>query len=100
MIALVMVHESKGLLVGEGVEKRTLEGLRELLRADPAIERVDKLLTMYLGPEEIMLAMEVRFHRDKTASDIRHAVARLRVQIQQRYPRIRRIFLDATSITE
>jgi cation diffusion facilitator family transporter len=100
LVAIVMVYESKGLLVGEGVRKSTLEEVRAIVRADPAVDCVEKLLTIYLGPEEILLAIELRFRADTRLGDIRQAVARIRRAIQARHPRIRRIFLDATSIGE
>ncbi|MEO7726311.1 MAG: cation diffusion facilitator family transporter [Burkholderiales bacterium] len=98
LIASVMVYESKGLIVGEGVGKGTLGRLREIASSDPAVESVGKLMTMYLGPEEIMLVIEIRFRRGKTTGDIRTAVALLKKKIQEEYPKIRRIFLDSTSI--
>lgn len=39
-LALVMVFESKGLLVGEGLETRTLQDLRGIVTADPAVAEV------------------------------------------------------------
>jgi cation diffusion facilitator family transporter len=98
LTAWVMVYESMGLLVGEGVGRATLADLRKIICADPAVERVDKLLTLYLGPEEILLAIELRFRSDTTALDIRRAVARCKRAIQEQYPRIRRIYLDTISI--
>jgi cation diffusion facilitator family transporter len=98
LVAFVMVYESKGLIVGEGVSKQTLKRLREIASRDPAVERIGKLMTMYLGPEEIMLVIEVRFYSSKTMGEIRNAVARLKAEIKEEYPRIRRIFLDSTSI--
>ena len=98
LVAFVMVYESKGLIIGEGVGKKTLARLREIACKDAAVEGVGKLMTLYLGPEEIMLVIEIRFHRGKTTSDIRAAVARLKQKIQEEYPRIQRIFLDSTSI--
>jgi cation diffusion facilitator family transporter len=100
LTAWVMVYESMGLLVGEGVGRTTLADLRKIICADPAVERVDKLLTLYLGPEEILLAIELRFRSDTTALDIRHAVARFKRAIQDQYPRIRRIYLDTISICD
>jgi cation diffusion facilitator family transporter len=97
-IALVMVGESKGLLVGEGVEQRTLETLRKIVAADPAVERVDRLLTQYLGPNEVLLAIELRFRLETDVTDIRRALARLKQEIQSRYPKIRRILLDSSAI--
>ena len=100
VVALVMVYESKGLLVGEGVEKRTLDTLREMIRADPEVDHVDRLTTIYLGPDEILLAIELRFAAQATTLEIREALARLKRAIQARYPKIRRIFLDSGAIGE
>ena len=99
-IALVMVYESKELLIGEGVERKTARALREMISAEPAVEAVGKLGTLYLGPDEVMLAIEVRFRRDKSASDTRHAIARITRGIRERYPRIQRVYLDASAIGE
>jgi divalent metal cation (Fe/Co/Zn/Cd) transporter len=99
VVATVMVLESKGLLVGEGVEKRTLETLRALVYADPAVAHINKLLTIYLGPDEVMLTMDLRFHATNVG-DVRPAIARLRRTIQAQYPRIRRIYLDTQSICD
>jgi cation diffusion facilitator family transporter len=99
-VAIVMVSECKGLLVGEGVEKSTIKGIRLIALVDPAVEHVGRLLTMYLGPHEVMLAIEVRFRSTTTVIDIRQAMARLKQAIQGKYPKIRRIFFDAQSICE
>jgi cation diffusion facilitator family transporter len=100
LVAFVMVFESKGLLVGEGVERATLEDLRRIIRADPAVEEVRRLVTLYLGPDEVLLAIQLRFRPEMVTADIRHAVARLKAAIQEQYPRIRRIFLDSTAEDE
>jgi cation diffusion facilitator family transporter len=97
-IALVMVYESKSLLVGEGVSRKTAQDLRTLIAGDPAVERVGKLATMYLGPEDVMLAVEIRFHSDNSLEDIRRAIARITQAIRERQPRVRHVFLDALSI--
>jgi divalent metal cation (Fe/Co/Zn/Cd) transporter len=54
----VMMNESRKLLVGEGMERATLDTIRRIAVADPAVSRVGRLLTLYLGPEEVMLVME------------------------------------------
>jgi divalent metal cation (Fe/Co/Zn/Cd) transporter len=93
-----MVYESKCLLVGEGVSRKTAQDLRTLIAGDPAVERVGKLATMYLGPEDVMLAVEIRFHSDNSLEDIRCAIARITQAIRERQPRVRHVFLDALSI--
>jgi cation diffusion facilitator family transporter len=96
--AVIMVYESMGLLVGEGVEPATLAELREIIGADADVKQVDGLLTLFLGPEEVLLAIDLRFRADTDVHDIRDAVSRFKASIQARFPRIRRICLDVTSI--
>jgi cation diffusion facilitator family transporter len=98
LIALVMVYESKELLIGEGVDRRTLEAIRTLALAQPAVEQVRGIATLYLGPEEAVLALELRFRAGTAVEEIRSALARLRGAVTQRYPHIRRIFIETTSI--
>jgi cation diffusion facilitator family transporter len=99
-VSLVMVIESKGLLVGEGMEKRTLAQLRAMVQAETAVERVEKLTTLYLGPEDVMLAIELSFRAGTTISDIRATLKRLKRAIQDEYPRVRRIYLDSAAIED
>ena len=96
-VAGVMVNESRKLIVGEGVEPRTLKAIRAIVTADPSVVHVGELLTMYLGPEEVMLVVEVRF-RSGDAIDVRGAVARIKQAIEDKYPRIRRVFFDTASL--
>jgi cation diffusion facilitator family transporter len=93
-VAFVMVFESKELLVGEGMEKRTLLRLRAMVLAEPSVECVDQLTTLYLGPEDVMLVIALRFRLDTPLAEIRRAIAHLKRTIQARYPRIRHIFID------
>jgi cation diffusion facilitator family transporter len=99
-VALVMVFESKSLLVGEGVERRTAQELRALIGADPAVTSIGRIATLYMGPDDVILALEIRFHGEKSTAETRHAIARLTRAIQERYPRMRHVFLDASSIAE
>jgi cation diffusion facilitator family transporter len=99
-VAVVMVYESKSLLVGEGVEKRTAKELRALIGADPAVTAVGRIASLYLGPDDVLLALEVRFHGQDSTAETRHAISRLTRAIQERYPRMRHVFLDASSIGE
>ena len=100
LVAVVMVYESKELLVGEGMGRRTLEDVRAILAADPAVERVDQLRSLYLGPAEAMLAIELRFRPGMKVEEIRQALARLNRAVRERYPKVRRTFIDTTAICD
>jgi divalent metal cation (Fe/Co/Zn/Cd) transporter len=95
-----MVYESKGLLIGEGLDHETLKSVRALVEADPSVERARHLYTLYLGAHEVLLTIELRFYSTISALEVRRAVARLTQQIQAQHPDITRIFFGAESITE
>ena len=97
LVAVVMVNESRKLLVGEGIEPASRKWIRAFLKDDGSVEEVGRLLSMYLGPEEVMLIVEIRF-RTGQAHDVRTAVERIKAGIQQQYPRIRRISFDTTAL--
>jgi cation diffusion facilitator family transporter len=99
-VAVVMVYESKGLLIGEGVDRETLESLRALVEADPDVEHVQHVHTIYQGPRDVTVVIELRFCSALTALDIRRAVGRLKGKIRAKHPEIRRVFYGAASITE
>ena len=98
-IATVMVHESRGLLIGEGVDRKTLDGLRGIVEADEDVAHVQHLHTIYQSPRAVLLAIELRFNDSISAVDIRKAVRRLEANVQARYPEVKYVFFRAESIT-
>jgi cation diffusion facilitator family transporter len=100
MVAVLMIYESKGLLIGEGLDNETLKELRTLVEADPAVERVQHLYTLYQGAHEVLLTIELRFHSTISALEVRQAVGRLKSSIQAQHPDIKRVFFGAESISE
>jgi cation diffusion facilitator family transporter len=97
-VAALMVYESKGLLVGEGLDRSTLRRIRKIVEADAAVERMQHLHSLYLGPHDVLLAIELHFRSTISALEVRQAVARIRETIQEQHPDISRIFFGAVSI--
>lgn len=98
VVAVLMVYESKGLLIGEGLDRETLKSLRLLVEADPAVERVQHLHTLYLGAHEVLLTIELRFRSTISALEVREAVVRIRGEIRAQHSDVTRIFFGAESI--
>jgi cation diffusion facilitator family transporter len=96
IVAAIMVNESRALIVGEGVSKATLEGIRKLACADPAVESVRSMRTLYFGPEDVMLVMELRMRDDTEVGEVRQATGRVKRAIKEKYPKIRRVYFDIT----
>lgn len=98
-VAVFLASQSKGLLIGEGVDRKMLDGIQMIARADPAVELTKRPLTMYFGPHEVLLALDVQFHAGLSAAEVTEAVDRIEKQIRRRYPDITRIYIEAESLT-
>ena len=98
-IATIMVYESRGLLIGEGVDQKTLKNLRAIVEDDEDVAHVQHLHTIYQSPRTVLLVIELRFDDSISAVDVRKAVRRLEANIQERYPEIKYVFFGSASIT-
>jgi cation diffusion facilitator family transporter len=97
-VALFLAYESRSLLTGEGADVRIIERICELAQADPAVERVRRPLTMYFGPREVLLNLDVEFQPELSAREVTQAVDRLESKIRQAEPVIKRIFIESESL--
>lgn len=94
-LAGVVLGESKSLLTGEAVSAPILDGVCEALSSDPQVVKVDKVLSMYLGPDEILLAATLDFKDGTTAHQVRETSDRILAKLRTMEPRIARLFLRA-----
>ena len=98
-VAVFLAYETKGLLIGEGVDPQTLASVRSIAAQDDAIQKVRKSLTMHFGPHEVLLALDVEFRPELSAKQIGDAINRVEAAIRARHPEIRHIFIEAKALT-
>ncbi|HEX5463188.1 MAG TPA: cation diffusion facilitator family transporter [Burkholderiales bacterium] len=99
VVALFLIRESKGLLIGEAANPEVVESVTAIVRDDPDVVAVDRVLTVVLGPDDILLNLDARFHPSLSAADLAATVSRLERAVRQRHPSIRRIFIEAAATT-
>jgi cation diffusion facilitator family transporter len=96
LTAAFLAWECKGLLTGESARPEIVEGIRRLVRRHGEVERVNEVLTMHLGPEDVLLNLSVEFADRLSANDIEAAVDRIERAIKTRFPQVRRLFIEAS----
>ena len=97
-VATLLIIESKGLLVGEGADRKTLHAIRTLAVTDPDVDQVAYPFTMYFGPHAILLTMNVQFRRGLPAESIEQAIHRVETIIRATFPDIHYIYLEVGSL--
>lgn len=98
-VAVFLVSRTRSLLVGVGVDDDILAELAEIAGAQPGVERIRPPLTMYLGPADVILALDVDFADNLTALQVEQTIEALQNAIRARYPEFGRIFIEAKAIT-
>ena len=98
-VALFLVYESKGLLIGEGANAKTLEEIERLAEAQAGVKNVINPLTMHFGPHTILLTVDIEFDEELSAAEVEETVDRLEKSIRQKYPDIKHIYIEAGAVS-
>ncbi len=96
--AWVLAVETKDLLIGEGAHPEVVESVRQLARETRGVENVNEILTLHMGPEFILVNLSIDFRDELKAEDIERAAADLSRQIKQKWPRVKKVFVEAESL--
>ncbi|HPF25582.1 MAG TPA: cation diffusion facilitator family transporter [Steroidobacteraceae bacterium] len=94
LVAILLARESKGLLIGEAADQRIVSEIKARASADARILRVNEVLTMHLGPNEILLNISVDFVDGVPSEIVERTISEFERRIKQQHPAIRRIFIE------
>ena len=95
VIAVFLGRESGALLVGERTNRSRMQRIRDIIRSDPAVDQMGDVLTMQLGPDEVLLNATVKFRRDMDVRQIESSVERIEERIHREDPTVENIFIEA-----
>lgn len=97
-VAFVLAFETKGLLLGEGSDPAMLADIRKRVESEPSVERAAEILTMYMGPHELVVNLGVCFRKGITVEQAHDAIHRIENNIQSEYPECTRVYIEAESL--
>ena len=88
-----LAAETLSLLTGESASRQVLDKVRKILDDDPRIVEVAEILSMHLGPHEILIAATVDLADQSQGAEIEQAIQGLTQDITAAEPSITRVFL-------
>ncbi|UEG52326.1 cation diffusion facilitator family transporter [Mucilaginibacter daejeonensis] len=95
-VAIILVRESRSLLMGETVDQAEMEEVLAIAKSHPAVERIIHQQSMYLAPEEVILLLRIDL-KQTNASSIVKSINEIRDSIRQRYPHYKQLYIEPAS---
>jgi cation diffusion facilitator family transporter len=93
-VAIILGIETSSLLVGEGATAADVSAIRAALEGSPRVRGVIHMKTLYLGPDELMLAAKIAVEPLATAAEVAAAIDEAEVAVRAAVPATRVIYLE------
>lgn len=94
VIAIVLGVETKSLLVGEGANQGDHDRIVDAIVSGPEVEKLIHLKTLYLGPDELLVAAKIALSGDKTVREAADDINDLEKRIRDAVPVARAIYIE------
>lgn len=98
-VAALLATETRQLLIGEAAHDDVVDGVRTIALADDGVTEIVRLLTMHVGPDDVLVNLDVRFKRDLDIAGLSDVVRRLEGGIKGEFPSVRYLFIEAASFS-
>jgi len=94
LVAVILGAETSSLLVGEGATASDTEKIETALGSTRGVNSIIHMKTLYLGPEELMVAAKIAVDVDITGKDIAAIIDDAEARIRAEVPTARVIYLE------
>lgn len=91
--ALLLARETKALLLGESAHARVGKAIARIAGEDPAIRATNGVLTVQLGPEQVVAVLSAEFDDALTTPDIEAGIRRIEARVQASHPEVGSLFV-------
>ena len=99
-VAIILIIESRHLLIGESAQKELVDKVYGIVNSDHEVHSLSRPMTMHLAPDEILLALDVQFHNTINGQQLSQVVRRLETNIRTAVPEIKRIYIESRNLSD
>jgi len=98
VVAVFLGLRTRGLLLGEGATEEDSRRIREAVEGTEGVTELLELLTLHIGPEDLLVNLSVHFADELRTGDLERVVDEIERRIRDGVPVATRIFIEAESI--
>jgi cation diffusion facilitator family transporter len=93
-VALALARETKDLLIGESATPERRRAIREAIHSVEEVDEIRDLLTMHVGPESILVNVEIAFCDGLDTDGVEDAIREVEEKVLTAVPEAGRIFVE------
>jgi len=93
-VAVALARETKDLLIGESASREMRLTIRRAVEGDGDVDAVRDPLTMHVGPDDVLVNVEIAFRDGLDTDGVEDAIARVEDRIRRDVPSVARIFVE------
>ena len=94
VVAIILGIETKSLLVGEGASESDARVIVNAIESNPGVERLIHMKTLYLGPDELLVAAKIALPASARLRDVADTINTVEARIRAAVPTARVIYLE------
>ena len=94
VIAIILVIEMKGLLIGEAASPAALTGIRRAMESSDRVRKVIHMRTQHIGPDELLVAAKLSFDPTLELPALAEAINECEHRVRQAGPTARMIYIE------
>jgi hypothetical protein len=95
--SMLLARETKALLIGEAAQPRVRASLLRIASEDPDVRCANGVLTVQMGPSQVVAALSADFHDRLNTTQIEECVNRIEAAIKQAHPEVTLLFVKPQS---
>jgi len=94
-VALYLTLQTKRLILGQAADPEIVESIRQMTSRRDDVEYAGAPLTMHFGPDRVLVALDLTFRAEMSATEVARAVDEIETDIRRRHPEVERIYVEA-----
>ena len=99
-VAIILLTETKGLLVGEGITSEEVDEMRAIVMSDERVLACGRILTQYMGPHYLLVDMDITLLAHLDARAIDKITDTIETRIKKRWPEAAQVFIEVERLSD
>ena len=95
--SLLLARETKALLIGEAAHPKVRDSILRIAGDDCAIQNANGVLTIQMGPEDVIAALSAEFEDGLSTTDIEACIGRMEAKARDANPDLTILFVKPQS---